>query len=113
MLMRMMTWYIGVGTDFKSETGTGGKYFEKYLKASKWNSFVRTFSDGDYERTWQAIFEMGALFRDAALTVSEHFGYDYPIHEDEQVTAETAVKHGLTAWCSCVTAKMRLSIHCV
>ncbi|MFD1953083.1 aminoglycoside 6-adenylyltransferase [Paenibacillus thailandensis] len=87
MLMRMIAWYIGVRTSFQVETGKEGKYFEQYLEASQWDSFVRTFSNGDYEQIWQALFEMGALFRDVALTVSEYFGYDYPIHEEEQVTS--------------------------
>ncbi|OPA72804.1 aminoglycoside adenylyltransferase [Paenibacillus selenitireducens] len=87
MLMQMITWYIGVRTSFKVETGKEGKYFEQYLEVSKWGIFVRTFSDGDYERIWKALFEMGSLFRDLALTVSENFGYDYSIDEDEQVTS--------------------------
>ncbi|MDQ0913883.1 aminoglycoside 6-adenylyltransferase [Paenibacillus sp. V4I5] len=95
MLMRMITWYIGVRTSFQVETGKEGKYFEQYLEASKWGSFVRTFSDGDYERIWQALFEMGTLFRDLALTVSECFGYDYPMHEDEHVTSYLHKIHNL------------------
>ena len=87
MLMRMITWYIGVQTNFRAETGKEGKYFENYLEASKWSAFVKTFSDGDYERTWVSLFAMGALFREMALTVACRFGYEYPIQEDEQVTS--------------------------
>jgi len=88
MLMRMTAWHIGVSTDFQVETGKEGKYFEKHLDASKWNSFIRTFAEGgDYERVWQALFDMGSLFRDLALTVAEHFGFDYPLGEDERVNA--------------------------
>ncbi|CAM3483061.1 aminoglycoside 6-adenylyltransferase [Marinicrinis lubricantis] len=85
MLMRMLTWYIGAATGFQVEPGKEGKYFEQCLEPPKWDAFVRTFADGNYELIWQALFEMGKLFRESAHTVSEHFGYPYPMDEDNRV----------------------------
>lgn len=95
MLMRMLSWDIGVRTEFKVETGKEGKYFERYLEPHVWDAFVQTFAGGEYERIWQALFGMGALFRDAAMTVSGHFGYFYPMDEDQRVTAYLRKVHTL------------------
>lgn len=97
MLMRMLAWHIGVTNGFQVESGKEGKYFEKYLEPSKWDSFVRTFANGDYERIWQALFEMGALFRETAMTVAKHFGYPYPKGEDSRVTDYLRLVHDLPA----------------
>ncbi|WP_199613966.1 aminoglycoside 6-adenylyltransferase [Paenibacillus alkalitolerans] len=86
MLMRMLSWHIGVVTNFNAEPGKEGKYYERYLEPTKWDAFLRTFAGGDYGELWQALFEMCALFRDAALTVADHFGYNYPIEDDHRVS---------------------------
>jgi aminoglycoside 6-adenylyltransferase len=90
MLILMLRWYIGVQTNFTEDPGKLGKYFERYLEPHLWNAFVRTYPDADYENIWQALFEMGDLFREAAWSVAEHFEYVYPLEDDKQVTAYLA-----------------------
>ncbi|TVX99775.1 aminoglycoside 6-adenylyltransferase [Cohnella terricola] len=97
MLMLMSVWYIGANTGFQVETGKEGKYFEKYLDSSKWISFTRTYADGDYDRVWQALFEMGNLFRDLAQAAAEHFSFAYPATEDKRVSAYLRRIHDLPA----------------
>jgi len=87
MLMRMLTWYIGVRTDFRAAPGKEGKYFQRYLEPSEWEAFVRTYPGGDYTLAWEALFQMGSLFREAAQAVAARFGYVYPLEEDERVSA--------------------------
>ncbi|MBW5448047.1 aminoglycoside 6-adenylyltransferase [Cohnella sp. CFH 77786] len=86
MLMRMLTWYIGVRTDFAAESGKEGKYFEHYLEPAKWEAFVQTFANGDYESIWRALFEMGTLFRKTAQSVADRFGFSYPEGDDRRVS---------------------------
>lgn len=83
---KMLKWYIGIQTEFKADPGKVGKYFEQYLTPDEWTSFVKTFSDADYEKMWQALFEMGSLFRDCAKAVGEYFEYTYDLEEDERVS---------------------------
>jgi aminoglycoside 6-adenylyltransferase len=86
-LAKMLAWYIGVKTGFSRNPGKLGKYFQQYLEPELWELYLRTYSDADYDRTWDALFAMGDLFRIAAVRVADHFGYDYPHEDDRRVTA--------------------------
>lgn len=86
-LVRMLTWHIGVQTGFLVSSGKMGKYFQRYLEPELWDLLLRTYSDADYERTWDALLTMGELFRRAATGVAVHFGYVYPHDDDARVSA--------------------------
>lgn len=91
MLMKMVEWYIGVKSNFSVSVGYQGKYFERYLEDDIWNQYVATYADADSSHIWQALFNMGRLFRSIALQVAEKCHFTYPIEEDENVTAH--LKH--------------------
>jgi aminoglycoside 6-adenylyltransferase len=91
MLIQMLQWQIGVKTDFKADSGKYGKYMEKYLAPQRWNEFVQTYPDGDYDNIWNSLFIMGDLFRKTAVEISEHYGFVYPHDDDARVTAH--LKH--------------------
>ncbi len=86
-LVKMLTWSTGVKTNFSVSPGKLGKYFEQHLEPEWWQLLLSTYSDADYEHTWQALFSMIRLFRLAALRVADHFGYDYPHGDDQRVSA--------------------------
>ena len=62
-LMKMLTWYIGVETQFSRNPGKFGKYFQQYLEPELWDMLLATYSDGRYDNTWDAMFAMCTLFR--------------------------------------------------
>src|SRR6266498_4140154 len=86
-LMKMLTWHIGVKTDFKVSPGKLGKYFEKYLEPELWDMLLKTYADASYENTWNALFVTCNLFRKVAVPIAEHFGFDYPFDDDKRVSA--------------------------
>lgn len=86
-LMKMVYWYIGLRTQFSRNPGTYGKYVRQYLDPEQWESLQKTYSDAGYENTWEALFITCALFRQIALQVANHFGFEYRHDEDEQVSA--------------------------
>jgi aminoglycoside 6-adenylyltransferase len=86
-LMRMLTWYVGMQTQFSRNPGKLGKYFKQYLEPELWDMLQKTYADAGYDNTWQALFAMCALFRRIATRVAEHFGFDYPHGDDERVSA--------------------------
>ncbi len=86
-LMKMLRWYVGVRTGFQKSPGKMGKYLERCLEPDLWQLLLKTYSDADYEHTWDALLAMGELFRRTAIPVAQHFGYAYPYGEDERVTA--------------------------
>jgi aminoglycoside 6-adenylyltransferase len=86
-LMKMLDWYIGVRTGFATNPGKMGKYYRKYLEAELWELLLKTYADADYDHTWEALFRMGELFRKLAVTVADHFGFEYLQCDDQRVSA--------------------------
>ena len=86
-LMKMLVWHIGVHTDFQVSPGKMGKHFQQYLAPELWDMLMRTYSDADYDRTWDALLTTGDLFRRVATGVAAHFGFEYPHGDDAQVSA--------------------------
>lgn len=68
-LMRMLTWHIGVQTDFSRNPGKLGKYFQQYLDSALWRLLQKTYADASYDHTWEALFAMCQLFRTVALAI--------------------------------------------
>lgn len=86
-LMKMLDWYVGICTDFQISPGKMGKYLEKCLESELWELLLKTYSDADYDHTWDALLTMGDLYRRIAIPVAEHFGFTYPYGDDERVSA--------------------------
>ncbi|MCX5975872.1 MAG: aminoglycoside 6-adenylyltransferase [Coprothermobacterota bacterium] len=86
-LMKMLTWHIGVKTQFLLNPGKYGKYFKKHLEPKLWELLLRTYADATYGKTWEALYAMCDLFGIAALHVADHFAFDYPRGDDQRVRA--------------------------
>jgi aminoglycoside 6-adenylyltransferase len=85
-LLKMLNWYIGINTNFPKNPGKYGKYIQRYLEPELWELLEQTYANADYERTWDALFAMCQLFRTAAVRVADHFGFQYPMRDDEKVS---------------------------
>jgi len=86
-LMKMLTWHIGVQTDWKQSPGKFGKHLQKFLEPELWSLLEKTYADAGYESTWDSLQSMCELFRMTAQKVGQHFGFDYPGEEDAKVSA--------------------------
>lgn len=86
-LMKMLTWYFGMKTDFRRSPGKHGKYFQDILEAEDWTLLQQTYSDADPEHVWDSLFVIGALFRRIGGQVAGRFGFSYPAEDDRRVTA--------------------------
>lgn len=86
-LMKMLTWYVGMKTQFTRNPGKLGKHFKQYLEPDLWAMLEKTYADAGYDHTWDALFTMCDLFRMTAVQVAGHFGFDYPDGDDERVSA--------------------------
>ena len=85
MLNGMTNWYIGTLTDFSVSAGKMGKYYKKYLPNELYSRYIKTYSDGDYDNFWVAIFTACDLFNTLALVVAEHFGFFYRQFEEDSI----------------------------
>lgn len=86
-LLKMLTWYVGVQTQFQRNPGKQGKYLKRYLSPDLWSLLERTYADATYERTWDSLFAMGDLFRIVAREVATTCDCTYPERDDRQVSA--------------------------
>lgn len=85
-LMKMLTWYFGVQTDFQKSPGKLGKYLKGSLEPEIWKLLENTYADSQPEHIWDSLFVMGDLFRRVGQGVAEHFDFAYPEQDDRNVT---------------------------
>ncbi len=86
-LDNVVSWWIGIQTDFQVSPGKLGKYFKDYLPDRYWKMYEKTYSDADYENMWESIFVTCELFRVLAKEVAAHFNFIYPMEDDQNMTA--------------------------
>lgn len=86
-LIKMLTWHIGIKTDFKLNPGKNGKYFKQFLEPELWSMLEKSYANADYEETWQALFITCKLFGRIASVVAARFEYPYPQLDEQQVSA--------------------------
>ncbi|MCL1820156.1 MAG: aminoglycoside 6-adenylyltransferase [Oscillospiraceae bacterium] len=84
-LEKMAEWYIGIINDFSVTSGMWGKYFKKYLPPEFYEMYVKTYSDGNYDNLWSAIFTTCDLFHALAVSVAEHCDFDYKQNEEDGI----------------------------
>lgn len=82
MLELMLSWYIGIHTDFNVSTGKLNKYFKKYLSDVIYQEYLRTYTDGNYKHFWCAIDVAFKLFRDIAIEVGKRLETLYPYNSE-------------------------------
>lgn len=85
-LLKMLKWYFGVNTNFEKSPGKLGKYLKSGLEPEVWALLEKTYSDAREEHTWDALYTMGSLFRQAALVVAGAFGFPYPEGDGARVS---------------------------
>ncbi|MFS0672174.1 aminoglycoside 6-adenylyltransferase [Ornithinibacillus sp. 179-J 7C1 HS] len=85
-LDQVVSWWIGMKHDFRISPGKMGKYFEKYLPYEYWRMYQNTYADGDYEKTWRAVFITCNLFRILAKEVAGELSFVYLARDDENMT---------------------------
>jgi aminoglycoside 6-adenylyltransferase len=85
-LLRMLTWYVGLKTDFRITVGLAGKDLKRHLSKDLWNVLERTYCDAEPQNIWQALFVMEELFRTTARSVAEAFAFTYCEREDAVVS---------------------------
>jgi aminoglycoside 6-adenylyltransferase len=86
-LMKMLDWYAGVRFECRRSPGKFGKYLQECLEPELWELLLKTYADGESDRTWEALFAMCELFRRTVLEVAQGYGLEYPQRDDERVSA--------------------------
>ena len=76
-LIKMLSWDVGIDTDFSCSVGKFGKYLKRWLSEDKYDRLVRTYPNADKDAIWQSVWEMCELFDETANRVGKKLGYPY------------------------------------
>lgn len=90
-LEKMLSWKIGIETDFSVSVGKSAKYMYRWLSQEEWNAYLKTYCGGTVEECWKAVFKMCDLLEKTAAYVGEHLGYDY--NEEEGKNCREFLEH--------------------
>lgn len=80
MLLLLLSWQVGVQTNFSANTGKYGKFLQIYLSEEMWQTWITTYADGQVESMWKALFTSCYLFQEVSRSVGNSCGY---LVEDE------------------------------
>lgn len=90
-LEKMLSWKVGVKTDFRVSVGKSAKYMYRWLTSEEYDRYLSTYFDSDICKAWKAIEVMCDLFEETARWVSEQIGYQY--NEKEANAARKFLTH--------------------
>ncbi|UCH33366.1 MAG: aminoglycoside 6-adenylyltransferase [Armatimonadota bacterium] len=86
-LRRMLEWSIEIEHNWSLRPGSQGRYLKQRLPSESWSAIEATFVGADIDENWRALFRTCEVFRETALGVARHLGYEYPRELDANVTA--------------------------
>ena len=75
-LLKMLSWEVGIMTDWKVSGGKSGKYLSRWLPSEEWERYLSTYCSADITETWDAVMRMCELFTEVSARVAEKLGYD-------------------------------------
>ncbi len=76
-LEKMLTWKVGIITDFSVSVGKSAKYMNKWLGKEIYQDYLKTYFIADVEKAWTSVFIMCDLFDKMATEVAADLNYDY------------------------------------
>jgi aminoglycoside 6-adenylyltransferase len=87
----MLSWEIGVKTGFNKSLGVKGKYLQNYLDSEKWEKYLDTYADSDYDNIWDSIFVFYEIFVESAIYIAKEYDFIFP--EDNAKKVLSFIKH--------------------
>lgn len=82
-LQKMLSWKIGLLTNWSAAVGKSGKYMYRWLPKEEWEEYLSTWFSCDVKEAWEANVRMCTLFDRTAKEVGAGLGYEYNQTEAE------------------------------
>lgn len=76
-LEKMLSWKIGIQTNFTVSVGKSAKYMYKWLSQQEWEKYLQTYCPADINAIWQSVEIMCSLFKETAVWIAEQLDYDF------------------------------------
>lgn len=86
-LRQLLEWRIEIDHGWSIPMGNIGKGLRKHLPPATWAQLEQTFAGASVADNWEALEKTLALFRQVAIEVGAHLGYEYPHDLDRRVNA--------------------------
>jgi len=96
MFMNVISWHIGLETNFSVSIGKAGKFISNFLSPELYQQILQTYSDQVVENNWRALFLMMDIFGQLARAVSGKLKFRYVFGEEENVIAYLKQLHNGT-----------------
>jgi len=96
-LITMLSWKVGILTDWTVSVGKSAKYMYRWLDKAEWQEFLLTYFGSDVEEIWEAVFRMCRLFTAAAQYVGDALSYSYNQEEGSAALGYLEHVHELPA----------------
>ena len=90
-LEKMLSWKVGIETDFQVSVGKSAKYLYRWLEADEYQEYLNTYFGGTVEEAWTAVLHMCDLFERTSVYVGRRLGYPY--HAAEGKAARGFLEH--------------------
>ena len=90
-LLNMISWSVGIDTEFEVSIGKANKYLKEYIDEELWKRLMITFNMSDYKNSWIALIVTCELFEEIAPSVGKRLGYEY--NYDEAKRSFEFIKH--------------------
>ncbi len=76
-LETMLSWKIGIQTNFSVSVGKSAKYMHKWLFLDEWEKYLQTYCGADVNSIWRSVEIMYLLFAEAAAWVGKELDFEY------------------------------------
>ena len=86
-LVKMLSWHIGIKTNFSCSIGKSGKYMNDFLDKNIWDRFLDTYSTAKADAVWNSVFTAVDLFDETAVKSSLSLNYTYNTDEAQNSRA--------------------------
>ncbi len=86
-LEKLLSWKVGILSDFSVSVGKSGKYMYRWLDKLEWETYLSTYFSGAVHEAWEAIMRMCDLFEQTAIYVGEKLGFEYNKVESKNARA--------------------------
>jgi aminoglycoside 6-adenylyltransferase len=96
MFLQIIEWHIGIETGFSVSFGKSGKNMQTHLPRALYERVLSTYPNAEAEEIWRSLFIMTDIFSALAKKISAESGFEYNLHEEDNVTEYLKWVYSLT-----------------
>lgn len=76
-LETVLSWKIGMLTDFSVSIGKSGKYMHRWLSEEEWQTYLDTYCNADVDAMWRSVEIMCGQFYETSKWIAGQSGFEF------------------------------------